>query len=204
MQASLARKKEKRFSYNDNERVAQIYVTAANLFYEKGYDATSVNDIADALNLTKAGLYHYISSKQELLFSIMSWGMDRLENEVIVPAKNVKDAEERLSFIIENHTRLIADGIGAVTILLEEVQGLTPEHFKKIQGRKREYVNFLKSTLQTLKKEDKLFDIDLTTATFSILGMILWISRWFRHDGKMSWQDVTQQVKGIALRGILR
>lgn len=196
-------KKEKSFKYGDNEKVAHIYVTAADLFYKKGFDATSVNDIADALNLTKAGLYHYISSKQSLLFGIMSWGMDRLEKEVIDPAKEVEDAEERLCFIIENHARIIAEGIGAVTILLDEVQCLTPDDHKKIRRRKRDYVNFLKNTLATLKAEGKLHDVDLTTATFSILGMVLWISRWFRHDGEMTWQQVTHQVRGIALRGIL-
>ena len=61
--------------------MAQIYITAANIFYEKGFDATSVNNVAAALNLTKAGLYHYIKSKQDLLFGIMTWGMDRLEGE---------------------------------------------------------------------------------------------------------------------------
>lgn len=204
MAAERISKKEKTFKYGDNEKVAHIYVTAAKLFYEKGFDATSVNDVADALSLTKAGLYHYITSKQSLLFGIMSWGMDRLENEVIGPARKVEDAEERLCFIIENHARIIADGIGAVTILLDEVQGLTLDDYEKIQRRKRDYVNFLRETLETLKAEGKLHDLDLTTATFSILGMVLWISRWFRHDGEMSWQQVTQQVKGIALRGILR
>lgn len=204
MEATRAKKKERKFNYNDNERVAHIYITAANLFYEKGFDATSVNDVAEALNLTKAGLYHYINSKEDLLFGIMSWGMDRLENEVIDPAKNVADAEKRLCFIIENHVRIIAEGISAVTILLDEIQGLTSEHFEEIQSRKRDYVHFLKDTLETLKAEGKLLDINLTTATFSILAMVLWISRWFRHDGELTRQQVTEEIKGIALRGILR
>ena len=54
-----------------NERLAEIYRTAAQIILRKGYDATSINDIANAVGMTKAGLYHYINGKKELLFDIM-------------------------------------------------------------------------------------------------------------------------------------
>ena len=56
----------------NNERLAEIYRAAAQIILRKGYDATSVNDIANALGMTKAGLYHYINGKKELLFDIMN------------------------------------------------------------------------------------------------------------------------------------
>ena len=69
------------------ERLAEIYHTAAAIILRKGYDATSVNDIANALGITKAGLYHYIHGKKELLFDIMNFGLDSLEEEVVTPAQ---------------------------------------------------------------------------------------------------------------------
>ena len=111
------------------KRLNQIYVAAAQLFCDKGFDATSMNDIAEAVGLTKAGVYHFISGgKQDLLFAVMNYGMDRLESQVIAPAQGVSDAEQRLRTIINNHAELITGGSGAdghnpVTIVVDEVAG---------------------------------------------------------------------------------
>src|SRR5215210_8693173 len=112
-------KKQSRLS--GAERVDQIYRVAAQMICERGYDGASMSDIADAVGITKAGVYHFIPSKKELLFTIMSYGMDTLEAAVIKPARAVADAEERLRFIITTHSMLIArgsnDGHDPVTIL---------------------------------------------------------------------------------------
>src|SRR5262249_3596455 len=81
------------------DRLAEIYREAARIICEKGYDATSMNDIAEAVGITKAGLYHHISGKRTLLFQIMSFGLDALEEEVIAPARGIRDAEQRLRAI---------------------------------------------------------------------------------------------------------
>src|SRR5215212_10094701 len=109
-----------------NERLAEIYRTAAQIILRKGYDATSVNDIANAVGMTKAGLYHYISGKKELLFDIMNFGLDELDEECVVPACAIKDAGERIRFIITTHARIVTRGQGAITILVDEITALTP------------------------------------------------------------------------------
>src|ERR1044072_9683978 len=91
-------KAQKKSALN-NERLAEIYRTAAQIILRKGYDATSINDIANAVGMTKAGLYHYINGKKELLFDIMNFGLDELDEEVVTPARAVADASERLRFI---------------------------------------------------------------------------------------------------------
>src|SRR6266446_10864512 len=81
--------KAQKKSASNNERLAGIYRTAAQIILRKGYDATSVNDIANALGMTKAGLYHYIDGKKELLFNIMNFGLDELCEEVVTPAQAI-------------------------------------------------------------------------------------------------------------------
>lgn len=98
------------FSSNNStapDRVDTIYRAAAQIICDKGYDATSMNDIAEAVGLTKSGLYHHISGKRNLLFRIMNFGMDSLEEQVILPARAIPDAERRLRAIINNHVTLI-------------------------------------------------------------------------------------------------
>jgi len=188
----------------NNERQAEIYRAAAQIILRKGYDATSVNDIANAVGMTKAGLYHYINGKKELLFDIMNFGLDELEGEVVTPAYAIADPSARLRFIIANHARLVTRGEGAITILVDEITALTPAQSRKITRRKREHFDRLRGVLNELKAEGKLADVDTTAATFSLLGMINWLSRWFRHDGNLTEEQVAKEITKIALYGLLR
>ena len=191
------------------DRLAEIYRAAAQIICEKGYDATSMNDIAEAVGITKAGIYHHISGKRELLFGIMNYGMDELDEQVIFPARTVTDAEQRLRTIIANHVQLItnrstANGTNPVTIIVDEVAGLTSAQRRKIDQRKRAYVDLVRETLQQLKSQRKLRDLDVTAAAFSLLGMILWLSRWYSPEGRLTPEQISKQVTQIAIGGLLR
>jgi len=169
----------------------------------KGYEATSMNDIADAAGLTKAGIYHYIRGKEELLFAIMSYAMDMVDEDVISPARKIADTEERLRTIVERHARRILEVGGAVTILLEEMYALTPAHRRTIRSRKRAYFSLIRQTLEQLSAEGKLRSIDPTVATFNLLGMITFLSRWYRSDGILTSEEVLNDVCEFAVNAVL-
>src|SRR3712207_149850 len=107
------------------DRAQEIYLTAAQMFVERGFESTSLADIADTLKITKAGLYYYFESKQELLYRIVTLGLDSVKNEVLDPAREIADAEARLKFIILNHARLAAEGNHAVIIISHEINSLS-------------------------------------------------------------------------------
>ena len=188
----------------NTERLAEIYRTSAQIILRKGYDATSVNDIANALGMTKAGLYHYINGKKELLFDIMNFGLGELDEEVATPAEAIQDPAARLRFVVAAHARLVTRGQGAITILVDEITALTPPQQRKITQRKRAYFDFLRGTLDELKAAGQLQDVDTTAATFSLLGMINWLSRWFRQGGALTEEQAADQLVRIALHGLLR
>src|SRR5204862_6819570 len=87
-------------------RRAEICRTAAQIFRDRGYDATSVSDIARALGMTKAGLYHYFDSKEALLFEIMTYGLERVRDEVVLHVRAIEEPEERLRQIVLRHARI--------------------------------------------------------------------------------------------------
>src|SRR6476469_10504875 len=93
-------KRERSSPVPTDGRASEVYRTAAEMILQKGYDATSVSDIAGALGITKAGLYHYIHGKTQLLFDIMQYGLDQLDLEVAQPAMEIRDPETRLRFMI--------------------------------------------------------------------------------------------------------
>ena len=198
-----------RSASSEPDRLAEIYRAAAQVICEKGYDATSMNEIAEAAGITKAGLYHHISGKRNLLFQIMNFGLDALEEEVIVPARAISDAEQRLRTIISSHAQLITSrstpqGNNPVTIVVDEVAGLTPGQRRKINQRKRAYVDLIRDTLKQLQENGKLTEVDVTAAAFSLVGMILWLSRWYNPAGRLTPEQVSEEVTKIALGGLLR
>ena len=145
-------------------RRARMCRTAAQLFRDRGYDATSVSDVARALGMTKAMMY----------------GLERVRDEVIVPVRTVRDPEERLRQLIVRHARIATRGQGAIAHLGDEIRALPSSGRRQIERRMRIYFDLIRDTLVELKTAGRLRDVDPTVATFGLLGMILWLPRWFR------------------------
>jgi AcrR family transcriptional regulator len=185
-------------------RRVEICRTAAQIFRDRGYDATSVSDVARALGLTKAGLYHYFESKEALLFEIMTYGLERVRDEVLLPARAIQDPEERLRQIVLRHARITTDGRGAVAHLGDEIRALPAAARRQIEERMRLYLDLLRNTLAELKAAGRLHDVDPTVAAFSVLGMVLWLPRWFRQDGRLSQERVATEITRFALAGLVR
>ncbi|MFO1020960.1 MAG: TetR/AcrR family transcriptional regulator [Planctomycetales bacterium] len=189
-------------SAEDNVRQIEIYHRAAQIFHEKGFDATSMSDIAEAVNLTKAGLYYYIDSKEDLLFAIMEYAMSMLQEQVIDPAKGTADPEERLSLILQNHARLVMGNNKTITILTDEMAGLNPKHHKLIISRKRDYFDLVRSTLEELIALKKIKPLNTTVMAYSIFGMLLWLPRWYNPQGNLTCDDVILNLKSLLYGGI--
>jgi AcrR family transcriptional regulator len=187
----------------DDKRSGFIYRTAAQMIYEKGFDAISMNEIAEALDLTKPGLYYHVKGKKQLLFSIMSFAMDLLDTNVVEPAKATADPEERLRLIIGQHARLLTHEAGAVAILIDEDAGLSDDQRNQIVGRKRAYFELLRDTLEEIKAQGRLRPADSTVAAFSLLGMVMWICRWYDPKGRLDGGQVVRDVIDIALGGMV-
>jgi len=185
-------------------RRAEICRTAAQIFRDRGYDATSVSDIARTLGITKAGLYHYFESKEALLFEITAYGLDRVRDEVIVPARALRDPEARLRQLVIRHASIATQGRGAIAQLVDEVRALPPPARKRVEERMRAYFDLIRGTLVELRSAGRLRDVDPTVATFSLIGTILWLPRWFRQNGRLSREQVANEIANIALGGLLR
>ncbi|HKE86739.1 MAG TPA: TetR/AcrR family transcriptional regulator [Vicinamibacterales bacterium] len=185
-----------------NSRRAEICRTAARIFRQRGFDATSVSDIARALKMTKAGLYHYFTSKEELLLEIMMFGLDNVRDEVILPARAIRDPEERLRQIVIRHAQITTRAEGAVS-QLDELRALPPVAQRKVKELQRKYFDLVRETLRELKAAGRLRDVDLTVAAFSTIGMILWLPRWFRQGGRLNAEQASTEIANLTLASVL-
>jgi TetR/AcrR family transcriptional regulator, cholesterol catabolism regulator len=185
------------------ERQRGVLETAARLICEKGYEAASVQDIADACGLTKAGLYYYIRSKEDLLLEIMSYGMDIFEERVLLQVLNIADPVERLKACMEKNIFLVTEGWSKeVTIILHEHETLTGAARAQINDRKKRYVHFLEASFEEAVREGRIRKVEPRVAAFSFLGMVLWIYKWFRPDGKIPADQLAREMQALFFGGL--
>ena len=185
------------------ERHKAVLETAARLICEKGYEAASVQDIAGACGLTKAGLYYYIRSKEDLLLEIMNYGMDIFEERVLLQVLNIADPVERLKACMEKNILLVTEARSKeVTIILHEHDTLTGAARQQINARKRRYVHFLESSFEEAVREGRIRPINPRVAAFSFLGQVLWIYKWFRPDGKIPAEELAREMLDLFFGGL--
>jgi len=181
----------------------EILRTAARLFQQQGYDATSMNDVAAALRLSKGGLYHHFQSKDEILFHILSHAMDITEERVINVVRKVEGAEQRLRTLIRLHIEVVLSAEDReITVMLHENHPLPPALRRKINARKKDYVHFVENLIADVQRQrSSLSPVTPRAAAFALLGMINWLYQWYKPEGALTGADIVQQFTEIFFRG---
>ena len=181
----------------------EILRTAARLFHQRGYHATSMNDVAAALKLSKGGLYHHFQSKDEILFDLMNDAMDITEDRVINPVREIADPEEALRTLIRLHIEVVLSVRDReVTVMLHENHPLPPPLRRRINTRKKEYVHFVENLISNTQKIRQYKGaVTPRAAAFALLGMINWIYQWYKPERSLQLKDVAQQYTAIFFDG---
>jgi AcrR family transcriptional regulator len=181
----------------------EILRTAARMFQQRGYDATSMSDVAASLKLSKGGLYHHFQSKDEILFHLMDHAMDITQEQVIDPAQGIADPEERLRTVIRLHIGVVLRKRDReITVMLHENHPLPPTLRRRINARKKNYVHFVESMIADVQKaRQSKATVTPRAAAFALLGMINWIYQWYRPEGQLRQEDLVRQYTEIFFAG---
>ncbi|MEO2011610.1 MAG: TetR/AcrR family transcriptional regulator [Pirellulaceae bacterium] len=185
-------------------RTGTIYRVAVELIVEKGFGGTSIGDIAKAVGMTKAGLYHHISGKQDMLYQIMQHAMDELERVVIAPARLISNPEERLREMMRRHIQGAIEHGCAFTIVMSEVSHLESPERKKIVKRKKAYHALARQALQELAEQGRLRDLDVDIATMHIINTLVGIARWDPDDVTSDQEHLITETVEYNLAAILK
>ena len=191
----------------------EILRTAARLFQQRGYDATSMNDVAAALKLSKGGLYHHFQSKDEILFEIMNHAMEITQERVLSPVRSIADPEERLRALIRLHIEVVLSPRDReITVMLHENHPLPPALRKRINSRKKDYIHFLENLMAEVQNQAHRDQaqpshhakgkVSPRAAAFALLGMINWIYQWYKPEGELQAQNLIPQFTGLIFGGI--
>jgi AcrR family transcriptional regulator len=182
----------------------RVFEVAAKVFHRKGYDNTSMSDVAAAAGLTKAGLYHHVSSKERLLYTVLDSGLELTESNVMKPLEAISDPLERLKTMIDLHLRLVLEERNLeVTGLLHECKTLSTADQNRINRRKKEYVRMATKLISDVINEYNVQDVNPKLAAFALLGMLNWTYQWYSASGSNSREEIVKMFQQIFLQGIL-
>ncbi len=192
---------------NNNEKgwktAVRIGKTAARLFNKKGYLETSMNDIASKAKMSKGGIYHYFSSKDEILFFILSNYMDLILKDLNEKLSNFETNTLKIKFIISRHIDLYTKNLPEAKTLLKEANCLPKNKFDIIAEKQRRYFQIVSSvvgeTVEGPVKKEKI-----TALTFLLFGMCNWIYSWYHPKGSITPQELSDLIYDTFLKGMSR
>ena len=188
-----------------DQKLEFILRTSARIFAEKGYHSTSMRDISRETGVSLAGLYYYCRSKEELLFLIQDncFGhvLERLEQRLSETSGGV----EKLRLVIENHLSFFAANMAEMKVLSHEADSLAGEMREHVSGKKQQYTRLVRRILSEAQaeQEDSRAAVDLTVATYALFGMMNWIYNWYDPKGKLSVNQLVDNVTRLFLNGFL-
>jgi AcrR family transcriptional regulator len=187
-----------------DQKLEFILKTSARIFAEKGYHSTSMRDISRETKVSLAGLYHYCRSKDELLFLIQDHCFRRVLDSAKKRLQGSTDPVDRLRMFIENHLSFFAANMAEMKVLSHEADSLGGEMGERVSATKRQYTNLARRTLSEVQQAaGTRKPIDLTVGTYALFGMMNWIYNWYDPAGKLSVNDLVENVTRLFLTGFI-
>jgi TetR/AcrR family transcriptional regulator, cholesterol catabolism regulator len=185
-------------------RGEEVYAAALRLFNQKGYHATSMQDIAEAVGLYKGSLYHYIGGKEDLLVRVFERAMGSLLEEVELVVADVSvSPRDQLRLVVEAHVRAVADNLDALTVYLHEFRALAGESLGNVRAQRERYRQLVETIVSRGVLLGEFAAADVAVTTLGILGMCNWLAQWYRPGGRLSAREIGSQFADLMLEGLL-
>ena len=185
------------------QKTEEIYRVIARLFAYRGYHSTSMREIARELGMNQSSLYHYFTSKQDILFTLMNDAMD----DVLAILQEISSTdllpEDRLNRVLGFYTQYYAGDQDRLILLINEMNSLNEEYRSILVGKQRRYVQLIKSILEELAAQGKIKQIDPVIATFAFFGMVHYTIKWYHKDGPVSLDQLANAFVEIFTKGVL-
>ena len=180
-------------------------MAAAKVFAERGYAEASVQDVADELGILKGSLYHYIKTKEDLLFWLLE-EVHRDVQEILEDVAGRPDVEplERLSLYVRDQVLYNLDNLERISIYYHDVDRLGPERLKKVLDQRHAHERFVNGLIRKAQEEGTADpSMDARVLTNCLFGTVIWTYRWYRPNGRVSRNRIAELCAGFALHGVV-
>ena len=180
-----------------------VLITAAQLFLEKSYGRTSLDDVAERLRITKPALYQYFRNKEEILLECYRWGCGLIEKSLQEIAGHGGTGIEKVEAFIYSYANVMTVNFGRCVMRLDEGD-LSPEARAEIRSYKRKIDRRLRSFIQDGIDDGSITRCDPKIAAFSIAGAVNWICMWYEPNGPLPAKKIASQFARTLTEGLVR
>lgn len=182
----------------------QIHDAACRLFRERGFHATSVRDIADAVGLQGGSLYTHIKSKDDLLWDIVNTAADRFFESLRPIVSSNLNTMQKLRQAIIGHVEVVTGDLNAAAVHTVEWRHLTSERRDAVTARRDEYELLFRSLVSQAIQDRFLTPTDAAGAALFILSSLNYLFTWYKPDGRMSPEEVGLMLADYIFEGLKR
>jgi AcrR family transcriptional regulator len=182
----------------------EILAAAVQIFGQKGFHATSMQEIAEAVNLQKASLYHHVSSKQEILVDVLDQALDLFIANMQAVMQSPLPPDDMLRQAMQTYMVTILQQRDLASVLLLEHRSLEPElHARHIPRRDR-FEGLWRDLIHQGVEAGCYFAVDPAMTARALLGVMNWVITWYSPQGNLTPEQISSQYADLFLKGLLR
>ncbi len=179
-----------------------IIAGALKLFRAKGYDGTSMRELAGTVGMDAASMYYYIRSKDEILEEVCF----RIANRYISHLDSVEDASlpgaEKVRTLISLHVRLVLEDAIAVSVANHEWRCLTKKKLTAYKALRQKYESRFAAIVGQAIKDGEFRAVNTDVALYTLLSSLRWLEAWYKPERNIGPDDLERDVTTLLMRGL--
>jgi TetR/AcrR family transcriptional regulator, cholesterol catabolism regulator len=180
----------------------EILLASAQIISQKGFHATSMQDIAEAVHLQKASLYHHFSCKQEILLLLLDQALDLVTDRVASVMAQDLSADEKLRQAVCTYLETMADHAALAVVLLFEHRSLEPEYQKRHFPRRDRFEKLWLDLINEGVQTGIFQNSSPAMAARAMFGTMNWTMTWYRPDGALSMSQICDRISALFMDGL--
>jgi AcrR family transcriptional regulator len=179
-----------------------IKTVSIDLFFKKGYFASSISDIAGGSGIQKASIYYHYASKEDLLFCILKSTMDDLTTTLKQRLAGTKGIEQRMRAAVRSHVSFHLERQKENFIANAELRGLTAEHYRSIVKKRDEYESIFQELIRQGTLEGVFADVDVKILSYAILTLCTAGATWYNPSGRLTVNQIADIYENFIISGL--
>ena len=186
------------------DKLQQIIEISSRIFSKRGFDRSSMREISKAVNLTTAGLYHHIGSKEKLLNLVDDYLIKNFKDKIFVKIKWEEDPNRKIRQLLENLINTSLDNKELISIFLERGD-LWGKYVNESKIRRKTLIKATEDIIYQFKKKGIVNkDVDITVVTYCLVGMINFVPQWFNPKGRLNRKQLIDSISSFIIKGLFK
>jgi TetR/AcrR family transcriptional regulator, cholesterol catabolism regulator len=183
---------------------AQILRAAADLFRERGYQASTVDHIAARLGMSKASLYTHFRAKEEMLAAISRETIEAFTRDLNLVLASRLGAEDKLRTVVRQHVQFVIANRSFLTVFFGEEANLPPRFVRSLAAQKDRYDKGVERIVEEGIRSGVFREMSPRLVVFALLGMVNWVHKWYNPRGRWGAEEISAAFLALIEGGLLR